>query len=39
MSMSAWIMFLIGAGIIWGGLVVSLFIALRKKGKNDQTNP
>lgn len=24
MSTSAWIMFVVGAGIIWGGLVVSL---------------
>lgn len=39
MSTSAWILFFIGAGIIWGGLCVSLLIALRhSRKKNGSTH-
>lgn len=36
MSTSAWIMFVVGAGIIWGGLVVSLFVAVCQSNKTAQ---
>lgn len=36
MSISAWILFFVGASIIWGGLIVSLAIALcHTKKKKD----
>lgn len=37
MSTSAWIMFIIGAGIIWGGLAISLAIAIRKSRKQKRS--
>lgn len=37
MSTSAWVMFIIGAGIIWGGLIGSLFIAFRRSRKRNSS--
>jgi hypothetical protein len=38
MNTSALIMFLVGATMLWGGLIVCLWIALKKNNKNANNN-
>lgn len=36
MGVSAWVMLILGAGVLWGGLAYFLWVAYRKNGVGGQ---
>ncbi|WP_149026969.1 MetS family NSS transporter small subunit [Novibacillus thermophilus] len=37
MSVSAWVMFVIGALLLWGGLAASIYNAVKARNKTDRS--